>query len=324
MLELGALAVLTSDFARSPERREAIVLAILVVVFVIFVEVLVALALFYAGSGSSLLYGWVGASSSLYVRVQGGFYSAPLLSSFCVFASALVARDEPGIPASWRRIAQLALAVIVLFTFSRGIIAFALAFVLREAHRRGTRRARMGAIVASVLAVLAMVTLTVVRFYPSLSHPSRTVITTPFQVHGNDRLQPITTSFDTLVKHPLLGFGPDSITGHFDLEPLRPHFTPLDVAATMGLPALVALVGLLWALWRGRRRPTDIAIWSGLAGLGLDALGQDAEHFRHIWIMLGLADADRAEETQLAGEPVANSDKQLAGAESGSGVPIPS
>jgi hypothetical protein len=92
----------------------------------------------------------------------------------------------------------------------------------------------------------------------------------------------------------------------------------------MGLPALVALVGLVWALWRARRRPTDLAIWSGLAGLGLDALGQDAEHFRHIWIMLGLADADRAEEPPLAGAAVVNGEEQLAGAESGSGVPIPS
>ena len=61
----------------------------------------------------------------------------------------------------------------------------------------------------------------------------------------------------------------------------------------MGLPALAMLVGLIVALWRGRRRPTDVAIWSGLAGLGVDAIGQDVEHFRHVWIMLGLADADR-------------------------------
>jgi hypothetical protein len=31
-----------------------------------------------------------------------------------------------------------------------------------------------------------------------------------------------------------------------------------------------------------------------LAGLGLDGLGQDVEDFRHVWIALGLADADRA------------------------------
>ena len=65
------------------------------------------------------------------------------------------------------------------------------------------------------------------------------------------------------------------------------------MAATLGLPALAGLAFAVLAIWRQRRRPTNVAIWSGLAGLGLDALVQDAEHFRHLWILLGLADADR-------------------------------
>jgi hypothetical protein len=56
--------------------------------------------------------------------------------------------------------------------------------------------------------------------------------------------------------------------------PLRAHLTPLNIAATMGAPALVA-----FAL---------------LAGLALDGLAQDIDHFRHVWVMIGLADADRA------------------------------
>jgi len=44
-------------------------------------------------------------------------------------------------------------------------------------------------------------------------------------------------------------------------------------------------------LWRRRWRPTDLAIWSGLAGLLLDGLAQDVESFRHLWVMIGLADA---------------------------------
>jgi hypothetical protein len=75
--------------------------------------------------------------------------------------------------------------------------------------------------------------------------------------------------------------------------PFRAHFTPLNVAATMGLPALAALVFLVVVLWRERRRPTPIATWSGLAGLAIDGLAQDIEHFRHVWVMVGLADADR-------------------------------
>lgn len=81
--------------------------------------------------------------------------------------------------------------------------------------------------------------------------------------------------------------------------------TPLNIAATMGLPALAAMVFLFVTLWRHRRRPIPIATWSGLAGLGIDALAQDIEHFRHVWVMIGLADADR-EPDPLDGQTTQN------------------
>jgi hypothetical protein len=65
------------------------------------------------------------------------------------------------------------------------------------------------------------------------------------------------------------------------------------VAATLGIPAVGLLTLLVVVLWRGRRRPTPKATWSGLAGLGIDGLGQDIEHFRHLWVLLGIADAER-------------------------------
>jgi hypothetical protein len=67
----------------------------------------------------------------------------------------------------------------------------------------------------------------------------------------------------------------------------------LSVAATTGIPPLSALVALLIVLWRRRSRQTNTAIWSGLLGLGFDGLAQDVDHFHHVWIMLGPADADR-------------------------------
>jgi hypothetical protein len=73
--------------------------------------------------------------------------------------------------------------------------------------------------------------------------------------------------------------------------PFRAHLTPLNIAATTGLPALLALGGMFIALWRGRSRPTDIAIWSGLLALALDGLAQDIDHFRHVWLLIGLAAA---------------------------------
>jgi hypothetical protein len=61
----------------------------------------------------------------------------------------------------------------------------------------------------------------------------------------------------------------------------------------MGLPALAALAFLVVVLWSERRRPTSIETWSGLLALAIDGLAQDIEHFRHVWVMLGLADAER-------------------------------
>jgi hypothetical protein len=293
MVELAALALLSSDFARVPERRSAIVLAILAVALITGVQVAIGLALFYAGVDTSLIHGWLTSRSNAYARMSAGFYSAPLLGSFCIFASALLAREDSGVPRSWRRAGQVALAFAVLFTFSRAIIAFGLALILRAAHRRGTARARAAAAVAAVLAVSTVVGLTVTRVALDPSKPLSTKVTVPLKENANDRLQEARTAFHTFVKHPVLGSGPDSYPARFQGIPFRAHLTPLNIAATMGLPALAALIGLIAALWGERRRPTDMTIWSGLAGLGVDAIGQDVEHFRHIWIMLGLADADR-------------------------------
>jgi hypothetical protein len=71
--------------------------------------------------------------------------------------------------------------------------------------------------------------------------------------------------------------------------PCDAHFTPLNVAATLGLPALAAFLAIPVLLWRGRVRPADLATWGGLAGIGLDALAQDVEDFRHLWVLFGLA-----------------------------------
>ena len=91
--------------------------------------------------------------------------------------------------------------------------------------------------------------------------------------------------------HPVLGAGPGTLTGENRGLPFRAHFTPLNVAATVGVPALAALSAALLLLWMGRPRPTEVAIWSGLAGVGIDAIGQDGEHFRHVWVLIGLAAA---------------------------------
>ena len=75
--------------------------------------------------------------------------------------------------------------------------------------------------------------------------------------------------------------------------PFDAHMTPLNIAATLGLPALAAFVAIPCLLWRARRRPTNLVLWGALAGIGLDGLAQDVEDFRHVWVLFGLAAADR-------------------------------
>jgi hypothetical protein len=114
------------------------------------------------------------------------------------------------------------------------------------------------------------------------------------------RLQSATTSLETLAAHPLVGSGLGSSPGRRGSLAFDAHFTPLNVAASLGVPALAGLAFAVVCLWRARARPTDLALWGMLAGLALDGLGQDIEDFRHVWVALGLADAGRAHPKQTS------------------------
>src|SRR5205807_588569 len=94
--------------------------------------------------------------SRLYARVAAGFESPPLLASFCIFASAVVAREDGPLSARVRRTVQAVLAVIVLTTLSRGIIGFFASWAIRWAHARRPSRAAVLAGVGAVLAALAL------------------------------------------------------------------------------------------------------------------------------------------------------------------------
>lgn len=287
--ELVAIAVLTADFARFPSGRRAMCRVIYAVVLVTAIEAAIGLLLFYLGHQTSLADGSsvYFEPSTLYTRVAAGFFSAPLLGSFCIAASAMVALPDNGLSRRARVLGQLLLAALVLSTVSRAAISFAIASALREASRRGTARAQRVSIAVLIGGVTLLTLLTVL---PLSLDPLRPP-TTPAGING--RLADIESAPSVIAKHPLLGQGPGSLTAVWHGDPRRPHFTPLNVAATTGLPSLVALMALIVILWRRRSRPTNMAIWSGLLGLGLDGLVQDVDHFRHVWIMLGLADANR-------------------------------
>ena len=170
--------------------------------------------------------------------------------------------------------------------YKRQILAFALAAAIRGA---GTAPRRWLVKALAAVLVVAMVALTVVHVTFSPARPWAPQV----RSGPSPRMEATATSLETLGLHPLLGTGPGSTPGRRGDEAFDAHLTPLNVAATLGLPALLGLLLVPVALWRARRRPTDRALWGVLAGLALDGLAQDVEDFRHLWVALGLADADR-------------------------------
>jgi hypothetical protein len=284
--ELCALAFISSDLASRTDISRKITRVIAITSLLTAGAAVAGLVLFYAGIGSRLIgiYGEL-QPSPWYARVQGGTYNPNLLASFCIFAAAVVARRDGELPAWFRRITIVALWLTVSLTFSRGILGFLMAALIRGAV---TPRRRAAAAVGA-LAVLC-VTLALTVWKPSVN-PARP-FDTRLESAASSRFQAASSSFKTLIAHPILGSGLGTSPGMYGGLPFDSHLTPLNIAATLGLPALMSIAFLIGSLWRGRVRPTDLAIWGGLAGVALDGLAQDIEDFRHVWVMIGIASAD--------------------------------
>lgn len=299
--ELCTLAFITSDLASRPGLSPKIARAIVLTSLVTAGAAIAGLLLFYAGEASPLIgiYGEL-KPSRWYARVQAGTYNPNLLASFCIFAAAVVARPEAELPRWLRRITLAALWITVLLTFSRGILGFVASAAIRNANSPRRRKFAAAAVIACTL---FMVSATVWR--PKLD-PSR-----PFETHlervPSNRWQAAISSLTTLVAHPIVGSGLGTSSGSYRGAPFDTHFTPLNIAATLGLPALVTFSFLIASLWRKRKRPADLAIWGGLAGLALDGLAQDIEDFRHLWVIIGLIDANPPVTNESA-NPVVHAD----------------
>ncbi len=292
IVELAVLAFLSSEFASDRNGLNGIVFVVTAVALLTAALALVALALFYFDVHTSLTSGYGDLTpSDRYARIAAGFESAPLLGSFCIFGSAIVAQEEAPLPRPLRRATQIVLTLLVLSTLSRAAIGFFVAFAVRNVTRQpGSVVARRLAIGAVAGAVLLMALLTVGRLHIDPSQPS----SASYELQdSNPRRHSLDSGFETLADHPVVGKGPGSLVADNQGSPFRAHFTPLNVAATTGVPALLVLTSMVILLWRERRHPTPVATWSGLLGLGIDGLGQDIEHFRHVWVLLGVADAQR-------------------------------
>jgi len=284
---LVALAVVTSDLAARPGALTAIARTVAGTALAVAVVAAAGVVLALLGARTGLVGTYGDLVPGAYARAQAGFPHPNLLASFCVFAAGVVAREDAAISRGLRRLALGALLVTVLLTFSRGILGFGLAWLVRRADSPVRRRAAALSAAACVGAVAALSAL-----HLSLD-PTR-----PWEARLLDgpspRAQAFASALGTLRSHPWLGTGPGTSPGTKDGWPFDAHCTPLNVAATLGLPALAGFALIPLALWRARARPADRATWGTLAGLALEGLIQDVEDFRHLWIAFGLADAGRA------------------------------
>ncbi len=302
MAELAALAAITADFASDPARRRTIARVIVASSVVTVALGIIGLLLFYAHVRNGLIgaYGEQYIPSHLYARVQAGFEAPALLASFCIFAAGIATSEEAGLSPRARLATEISLGLLCLATLSRGIIGFLLASVLRRSAAMSGRRRALVAIGASVASLGVIAALSVGRLHLNPTKPSTISYVVP---DPGNRREAFTSSLKTLEHHPVFGIGPGGIPGVNRGEPFRAHFTPLNVAATLGLPALLALFAMLGLLWSDRRRPADVALWSTAAGIGLDGLAQDIDHFRHVWVLIGLLGSRRPSAPTAASGP---------------------
>ena len=290
MAELAVLAVLSADFAADSHRRTVIARVIVASALASVALGLIGLLLFYLRVPNGLTgdYGQQFVPSRLYVRIQAGFESPPLLASFCIFASGVAASDDAGLSRRLRVATQVSLGLLCAATLSRGLIGFVFALIVRRSRSLQGRSRWFVPATALAVSLGIIGALTIGALHIDLVKPSTISYVIP---DPGNRREAFVSSLTTLGHHPLLGIGPGGLPGTVDGAAFRAHFTPLNVAATLGFPSLLVLAWMFWLLWRRRRRPTDVALWSALVGIGIDGLAQDIDHFRHVWVLVGLLGA---------------------------------
>jgi hypothetical protein len=289
MAGLVASAIVTTDLASRPAIRPWIARVVAGTTLLTAVAAVLGVVFFVADVPTRLVGTYGDLLPGTYARTQAGLVHPNLLASYCIFASGVIASTQAALSPRLRRALSFVLPLAVLLTFSRGILAFACAALVRRARDARTRRQAWAGVVVVVL-LLAALSVTNVSFNPMRPLDAR------FETRPSSRFEAVTSSWRTLVEEPLFGSGPGTSPGTRNGKPFDAHLTPLNVAATLGLPALVAFLAIPALLWRRRRRPTDLALWGALAGIGLDSLAQDVEDFRHVWVLFGLLGAEDEEQ----------------------------
>jgi hypothetical protein len=285
--ELACVMMVTSALASDPAMRDRVLRVWLAAATAWSAVALVGVALAIA-QVPSVLYDPRGGDLNLPWRARGLFVTSNLLASYLVVPLVLLVTDGKRWLGRWRAPALVLVGAAFAATLSRTWLAAALAALWLTT--RGWKRT--AGVTLLLLATLASVRLDLYR--DAAGHV--TVSTAP-----GVRWRLAEAALGSALAHPLVGVGPDAWPARIDWprpgDPpteLSAHSTPLDVAARLGFPALLAfLLVCALALRDGSRAtdddPTRAVLYACLCALFFDALTTDAENFRHLWLLFGLA-----------------------------------
>jgi putative inorganic carbon (HCO3(-)) transporter len=211
---------------------------------------------------------------------------------------------ERGVRRAAALVMTVAIAVSILLTLSRGVLAGLGAGLLwyTLAERRNGRALVVGAIAIGLALFL------VVRLE---SHPIATGLHAKAKVASSNvqtRLEAWDAAANLAASHPVLGVGPGNFQFHFLAETGRPpgtqafvvHDAYLDVAAELGLVAFVVFVAYLvltftrltTAVRRGLGPPVFASVVRASLVIGVvAAVTLSEQYFAPFWLLGGLAAA---------------------------------
>lgn len=231
-----------------------------------------------------------GGALNLPLRIKGAAMSPNMLASLCLvpWLALLAPLGRRLFGERLRRPLLFFLALTLAFTMSRALLAVAFGTLLLG-RRAGPAWKGVGTALLLGLAVAS------VRY--------EWVLPTPAPGAPAFRWTLLHAGAAKVAENPLFGVGP----GHPVLvaagypRPESPgtawsaHCTPVDLAATTGLPALLAFLALAYLACAERvsrsRRDVYAVLRVAVAALLFDSLTLDAHRFRHFWLAFGLCAA---------------------------------
>ena len=241
--------------------------------------------LFFAGKSTGLLNMAGDLVPGNYPRIRGTMLRANALAGLLSLGLVLLA----DVPRRFRAHVGTLLALALVFTFSRSLIAVTAAgAVYALALRPHPTRPRDALAILVVLAAVAL--MLAVSWLDVKLDPTH-----PWRIHTTGdvgtRWMHLNDAIDVIRDHPLgRGPGRDATNTGWDA-----HFALANIAGTIGIPAalaflalfVIALVRTVRAARAGHAAARGIA--AALVLFAIDALARDLEDQRVVWVVAGLA-----------------------------------